>query len=177
MEFRERVFEIKSRRGRLAVFIAVLAVFFCIALIAGGNDGELSEADALARVPSLALTEAELALADTILEYEDFRSALSYDLVENTTDFPPEEVKDVIASVIPTDAEVTRVCVSGAVVITEYSLPYQQIILEYVDADRSGTVDQIRKTLAPRINGVSTGCYQVDHNLTTGKTVYTYTRF
>ena len=27
------------------------------------------------------------------------------------------------------------------------------------------------------IDGVSTGCYQVDHDLTTGKTVYTYTKF
>ena len=175
MEFLDQVHEVKSRRGRIAVFVAVIAVFLCIALIAGGNDGRLSEGDALSRVPSLALSEAELALADTILDHEDFRNALSYDLVENTTAFTPEAVMDVIASVIPAGAEVTEVRVSGAVVIIGYSLPYQRITLEYVDADRSGKVDMIQKTLIPLIDGSPSGRYQVRRNLTTDKIVYTYT--
>ena len=174
MEFPEHESEAKGRRGRLAVLAAVLAILLCIGLIGSRHDRKLSEADALARVPALAFTDPELALADAILDHNDFRNALSYDLVENTTTFTPEAVKDVIASVIPAGAAVTEVRVSGAVVIIGYSLPYQQIVLEYVDADRSGQVDLIQKTLIPLINGAPSGRYQVRHNLTTGKTVYTY---
>ena len=64
--------------------------------------------------------------------------------------------------------------VIGAVVVIDYRQPQHRIILEYVDADRSGTVDSIRKTLTPVIDGVSTGLYQVNYNLSTGKIVYTY---
>ena len=179
MEFLDHVreIEIKSRTGRIAVLAAILAVLVIIFFLAKGNDGELTEADALRRVPFLAMTEEELALADTILDCDDFRNALSYDLVENSTVFSAEETWDVYSSVIPENAQVTEVCVIGAVVNIDYRLPQYRVILSYVDADRSGRVDQIRKTLAPMIDGVSTGCYQVDHNLTTGKTVYSYMKF
>ena len=165
-----------KKRRNLIIGIAVAAACLLIFLIAfsGGNDHELSEADALDRVPGLALTGAELALADTILDNEQICNALSYDIAENTTAFSTEDVKEIIAPVIPADAEVTQVCVSGAVVIISYAQPQHRIILEYVDADRSGTVDQICKTLTPLIDGVSTGRYRVSCNLTTGKIVYTY---
>lgn len=168
-----------KKRRNVTIGIVVIAACLLLFLIAfvGGNDGKLTEAEALDRVPFLALTDAELALADTILDHEDFRNAISYDLVENATSFTFEETQAVIGSVIPADAEVTEVTVAGAVVIIGYSQPQHRIFLEYVDADRSGTVDQIRKTLTPIINGESTGCYQVNHNLVTGKTVYTYTSF
>ena len=165
----------KKRRNLIigTVVIAVCVILFLMAF-AGGNDTQLTEAEALDRVPGLALTEAELALADTILDHEDFRNALSYDLVENTTTFTPEETEAVIGSVIPADGEVTEVCVAGAVVTIAYTQPQHQILLEYADADRSGTVDQIRKSLTPLIDGAASGCYRVDYNLTTGKIVYTY---
>lgn len=175
MESFDYVYESKRKKGRFVIFAVIAAVCLLVFLIAGGNDGELSQAEALERVPALALTDAELALADTILDHAAFRNALSYDLVENTTTFTPEETEAIIGSVIPADGTVTEVSVSGAVVIIRYSQPQHQIILEYVDADRSGRVDQIRKTLTPLIDGVSTGRYQVTHNLTTGKIVYTYT--
>ena len=128
-------------------------------------------------MPSLALTEEELALAETILEYEDFRNALNHDLVDNTTVFSPEDTASVVGSVIPREAELLQIAVSGAVVVIDYRLPYQRVTLQYADADRSGTVDQIHKTLTPIINGASTGYYTVDHNLSTGKIKYTHTTF
>lgn len=167
----------KQRNITIGVVVVVACLLLFLMAFAGGNGGELTEAEALDRVPGLELTEAELALADTILEYEDFRNALSYDLVENTTTFTLQETEAVIGSVIPADGNIIDICVSGAVVIIRYIQPQHQIYLEYVDADRSGTVDQIRKTLAPLIDGTSKGCYQVDYNLTTGKIVYTYTSF
>ena len=168
------VYEVKSKTGRFVVFVALIAVFIFIALLGWGNDGELTQAEALDRVPHLALTEEELALAETILDYDDFRNALNYDLVENSTVFSVEETWDIYSAVIPENAEVTEVCVAGAVVNIGYTQPQHRIILEYADADRSGTVDQIRKTLTPIIDGVSAGRYQVDQNLSTGKIVYTY---
>ena len=177
MEEFTHVYEVKSKTGRFVVILVIVAVIVFMALLGWGKDGELTEEQALSRVPALALTEEELALAETILDYDDFRNALNYDLVENSTVFSIEQTWDIYSSVIPENAEVTEVCVAGAVVNIGYSQPQHQIYLEYVDADRSGTVDQVRKTLAPLIDGISTGCYQVDHNLTTGKTVYTYTKF
>ena len=168
------VYEIKSKTGRFVITLVLIAVIVFIALLGWGNDGELSMAEVLDRVPALALTEEELALAETILDYDDFRNALNYDLVDNSTVFSIEETWDVYSTVIPENAQVTEVAVVGAVVVIDYRQPQHRIILEYVDADRSGTVDSIRKTLTPVIDGVSTGLYQVNYNLSTGKIVYTY---
>ena len=168
------VYEVKSKTGRFVITLVVIAVIVFIALLGWGNDGELSMAEVLDRVPALALTQEELALAETILDYDDFRNALNHDLVDNSTVFSTEETWDVYSTVIPENAQVTEVAVIGAVVVIDYRQPQHRIILEYVDADRSGTVDSIRKTLTPIIDGVSTGCYQVNYNLSTGKIVYTY---
>ena len=168
------VYEVKSKTGRFVITLVVIAVIVFIALLSWGNDSELSMAEVLDRVPALALTEEELALAETILDYDDFRNALNHDLVDNSTVFSIEETWDVYSTVIPEDAQVTEVAVIGAVVVIDYRQPQHRIILEYVDADRSGTVDSIRKTLTPVIDGVSTGLYQVNYNLSTGKIVYTY---
>ena len=164
----------KGKTGRFVLVVVLIAAVIFFALLGWGKDGELTEEEALSRVPSLALTEEELALAETILDYDDFRNALNYDLVDNSTAFSIEEAWDIYSSVIPENAEVTEVSVAGAVVIIDYTQPQHRIILEYADADRSGTVDQVRKTLTPIIDDVSTGRYQVDQNLSTGKTVYTY---
>ena len=166
--------ESKGKPGRFVLVVVLIAAVIFFALLGWGNDGELTEEEALSRVPSLALTEEELALAETVLDYDDFRNALNYDLVDNSTAFSIEDTWDVYSAVIPENATVTEVAVAGAVVIIDYTQPQHRIILEYADADRSGTVDQIRKTLTPIIDGASTGRYQVDQNLSTGKTVYTY---
>ena len=166
--------EVKGKTGRFVLVVVLIAAVIFFALLGWGKDGKLTEEEALRRVPSLALTEEELALAETILDCDDFRNALNYDLVDNSTVFDIEKTWNIYSSVIPENAEVTEVSVAGAVVIIDYTQPQHRIILEYADADRSGTVDQVRKTLTPIIDGVSTGRYQVDQNLSTGKTVYTY---
>ena len=171
------VYEVKSKTGRFVVFVVIIAVIVFMALLGPGHDNELSMEDTLAKVPALALTEEELALAETILDYDDFRNALNYDLVDNSTAFSIEDTWDVYSAVIPDNATVTEVAVAGAVVIIDYTQPQHRIILEYADADRSGTVDQIRKTLTPIIDGASTGRYQVDLNFSTGKITYRYTKY
>ena len=167
-----------QKRKNIIVGVAISIVCVLLLLFIFVDNSEkgavLDEVTALNCAPALALTEEELALAETILDYDDFRNALNYDLVDNSTVFSYEDTKAIIDPVIPKNAEVTEVCVAGAVVIICYTQPQHRIILEYADADRSGTVDQIRKTLTPIIDGVSTGRYQVDQNLSTGKIVYTY---
>ena len=169
----------KRKRIIVSVSISVVCVLLLLFIFVDNSEkgAVLDEVTALNCAPALALTEEELALAETILDYDDFRNALNYDLVDNSTAFSIEETWDIYSAVIPENAEVTEVCVAGAVVIIDYTQPQHRIILEYADADRSGTVDQIRKTLAPLIDGVSTGCYQVDHNLSTGKITYHYAKF
>ena len=165
---------------RKKTIIGIAAAVACILLLVfifvrpGHGTRKLTEEAALSRVPALALTAEELALAETILEYEDFRSALSYDLVDNVTTFTPEDTASVIGSVIPDGADPVEISVSGAVVIIDCTLPQHRIVLEYADADRSGTVDILRKTLTPIINGASTGCYTVELNLSTSKIAYTH---
>ena len=167
----------QKRKGIIvSVSISVVCVLLLLFIFVDNSEkgAVLDEVTALNCAPSLALTEEELALAETILDYDDFRNALNYDLVDNSTTFSIEETWDVYSTVIPENAEVTEVCVAGAVVVIDYTQPQHRIILEYADADRSGTVDQVRKTLTPIIDGVSTGQYQVNQNLSTGKIVYTY---
>lgn len=169
----------KKKRTLIALSLAAVSILLLVFIFVRPGNGarKLTEEAALSRAPALALTDEELALADTILQYEDFRNALNHDLVENTTVFSLEETEAIVGSVIPPEAEVLQIAVSGAVVVIGYRLPYQQVTLQYADADRSGTVDQIHKTLTPIINGASTGCYTLDHNLATGKIQYTHTTF
>ena len=174
MESFDNVRTYQSKRPVVRIGTAILILLVIAFLFFGGNKGKLTEEAALSRVPSLALTEAELSLAETILEYEDFRNALNHDLVDNTTAFTLAETASIVGAVIPQGAEVSQIAVSGAVVVIDYSLPYQRVILQYADADRSGTVDQIHKTLEPIISGVTTGCYTVEKNLSTDKIVYTH---
>ena len=169
----------KKKQTIIAVCVGIAAIVLLLFIFFRPGSGvkKLDEATALSKAPALAISAEELALAETILDHENFRNALNYDLVDNSTVFSPEDTASIVGSVIPDGAEVLEIAVSGAVVIIDYALPYQRIILQYADADRSGTVDQIHKTLSPIIEGVSTGCYIVKQNLSTGKTEYSHTRF
>ena len=174
----EQVHAAKRRRTLIGI-AAAAAVILLLFVIFGGGSGpkEIDTETALSRAPALALTEAELALTETILEFEGFRDALTYDLTTETALFSWEETEAHIRSVIPDGAEVTQIGVRGAVVLIEYVQPHQTILLEYVDADRNGRIDTIRKALSPIIDGTTTGCYTLEQGLDTGKTVCTYLKY
>ena len=169
----------KKNRTIISIIVGAVVILTLLWIFIRPDTGprELTEEVALSRAPVLALTEDELALARTILDDDDFRNALSYDLVDNTTVFAPEDVQTIVASVIPAEAKVGEIGVSGALVYLDYTLPQYRVILQFADADRSGSVDLIRKTLTPIINGISTGCYTVEKNLVTDKITYTYMKF
>lgn len=72
----------KRRNLIIGVVVGVILAIFIIPRLLSmlGTDTEyLDEESVLARVPALALTGAEKDLADTILETDTFRSALTYE--------------------------------------------------------------------------------------------------
>lgn len=138
----------KRRNLIIGVVIAVILALLLVPRVLSLFDGPeyLDEETVLARIPALALTQAEKELADTILESETFRSALTYEAT-GVTAFSIEEVGDIIAPILPEDAVIEQIGVQGAVIYIDYSTRDLRAILEYVDADRSGTVDRVSKAV------------------------------
>ena len=168
----------KRRRRILAIVISVLVLLFMLPDIlafwgVGGQEPELDTL--LTLVPELELTQAEKDLADTILEPEIFRHALTYDATGYVA-FTPDEVWELIAPVIPEGAAINEIRVQGAVICIDFQTGDLRTILEYVDPDRSGTVDQIRKAVAPLepqpepFTPESQGFYQISFDIRTGET-------
>ena len=138
----------KRRNLIIGVVIAVILALLLVPRVLSLFDEPeyLDEATVLARVPALALTQAEMELAETILESDAFRSALTYEATGVTT-FTAEEVGDIVAPILPEDAVIEQIGVQGAVIYIDYSTRDLRVILEYVDADRSGTVDRVSKAV------------------------------
>ena len=111
----------KKKKTILWIAGAAICILLLVFIFTGGkgNTRVLTESDALSKAPALALTDSELALAQTILDQEIFRNALSYDLVDNTTAFTWEETEAIVGDVIPQGAQIGQIAVSGAVVIID----------------------------------------------------------
>lgn len=101
----------------------------------------------LKEMPELALTDAEKELANTILEIDIFRDALSLDPYSYTA-FEIEDVQGHIASILPDDAVIAEIGVSAVSVHIDYRVGDMRTILEYTDADLTGHVDAIHKYMA-----------------------------
>lgn len=153
----------KKRNLIIAAVVIVLLAVIMVPKLLGGSEPEYLEES---QVPAaLILTDAEKALAGTILEPDTFRKALTYDAIGTTT-YTLEEVADIIAPVIPEVASINRIGVQGAVIFIDYDVAGQRIVLEYVDPDRSGVVDQIRKRV------FAEKCYMAAYNVAAGETKY-----
>ena len=170
MDAQAYIDELRAKKRRNLIIGIALAMILAIIILPGlfKKDGFTQKdlENALAQVPELALTDVEKALADTILEPETFRNELTYDLTGSTS-FTFEEVEYIIAPVIPMDVQILDIWVQGAVVCIDYQTENMRTILEYVDADRSGTVDQIRKAVTPT---ESQALYQISYDIRTGET-------
>lgn len=175
MDAQDYIDQIRAKKRRNLIIGIAVAVMIALTLLPRLFEKEPDLDALLAKMPELALTQAETDLADTILEPDTFRNALSYDAL-NITTFTLEEVQDIITPVLPEDAEIMEIGVNGAVVYIDYCAENMRTILEYVDPDRSGTVDQIRKAIAPLepqpepFAAESQGFYQITYNIRTGET-------
>lgn len=173
MDAQDYIDAIRAKKRRnliIGVVIAVILGFFMVPrfLSMFGADTEyLDEDTVLAQAPALALTGAEKELADRILEFDAFRDALTYEAT-GVTRFEYEDVQDILSPVLPADATVMEIGVQGAVIYMDYQSGARRVILEYVDADRSGTIDRIHKGVASTGQGV----YYLQHTVRTGETLY-----
>lgn len=104
------------------------------------------EAVILAEVPQLALTEAELVLAEPLFQDPVFREAMAQGGVG--VEVSLEKVEHLLTDVVPED--VTNISVgvlSGRNIYLDFWGEHHRIILEYLDPDQTDTVDLIRKTV------------------------------
>lgn len=105
------------------------------------------EAKILAEVPQLALTEAEIALAEPLFQDPSFRDAMAQGGV--SVEISLEKVEHLLTDVVPEDVTTISVGVlSERNIYLDFWGEQHRIFLEYLDPDQTGTVDLIRKTVA-----------------------------
>lgn len=175
MDAQDYIDQIRAKKRRNLIIGIAVAVVLVLTMLPRLFEKEPDLDAVLAEMPELALTQAEKDLADTILVPETFRNALSYDAA-NITTYTLEEVRHIIAPVLPENAEIMEIGVNGAVVYIDYCTDDLRTILEYVDPDRSGSVDHIRKAVAPLETSQepfaagAESFYQITYDIRTGET-------
>lgn len=98
--------------------------------------------------PELALTAEEKALSDLILALPVVREQTQSG---DTAAIPAHRMPEEVARILPEDGEMTEVAVlQGANVSVDYRRGEIRTIIEYLDPDRDGGVDLIRKTVGVR---------------------------
>ena len=98
-------------------------------------------------MPALALTEAELALAETILEIPLVRDSITED-GQNSATLDIEAVMPYLSAILPENGRFTEVFVFGHSVFISIIEGKQYVCLQYTDADATGHIDLVAKTLA-----------------------------
>ena len=101
----------------------------------------------LAELPQLALTEAEIALAEPLFQDPAFQDALAQK--EIAVDIPSEKVAHLLTGIMPDDtAAVYASVLSRHNICLDFWSKHHRTFLEYIDPDQNGTADLIRKTIA-----------------------------
>ena len=105
------------------------------------------EGKILAELPQLALTEAEIALAEPLFQDPAFQDALAQN--EIAVDIPSEKVVYLLTDIMPDDATAVYASVlSRHNICLDFWGKHHRTFLEYIDPDQNGTADLIRKTIA-----------------------------
>lgn len=97
----------------------------------------------LSQMPQLALTDAELELADIIRTLPAVETAIAAG--EQTRDVALADVEAEIRPALPGNTEQIRVSVINSAIYLEYDCDELRFSLGYLDPDNNGTVDCIRK--------------------------------
>ena len=145
----------KQRRRKLltagiVVFSLLLALWGLLEVRFNGTlvyPVEVSEERILKKIPELALTEAELALADTILDAPEIRNRLS-ETSEDITILETATAEQILSPILPEGARIVEVFTSGHDLTLSYSIGNRYIIIIYHDVDFTGHVDHIYKSVA-----------------------------
>ena len=154
----EQILEMLRRKQRRKTLLTVVSVVLAVIITVWGfleirYSGELiytastNEEKILKEMPGLALTDAEKELAKTILEVPLIRDALregDSDSISLNTD----EAVDSFSSILPEDAQIIDIFIIDHSVWFSYAVKNVYTCITYSDADRTGYIDTIFKTVA-----------------------------
>ncbi|MBQ8236784.1 MAG: zf-HC2 domain-containing protein [Oscillospiraceae bacterium] len=154
----EQILEMLRRKQRRKTLLTLASVVLAVIIAVWGfleirYSGELiytastNEEKILKEMPGLAPTDAEKELAKTILEVPMVRDALRED-VSDFTIFKTDDAVGYFASILPEDAKIVEIAVMGHSVYFSYTIGNVYTIIAYNDADMTGHVDTISKTVA-----------------------------
>lgn len=148
----ERVYR-KQRRKNILFWVSI-----CLALVLAvwgflevSFSGELiyaastNEERILKEMPALALTDAELVLAETILEIPEIQEFFTSGQESVTLD--PEALMPYLSGILPENGRFTEVFAFGHSVFISIVAGKQYTCLQYTDVDMTGHIDLIVKTL------------------------------
>ena len=133
-----------------ALLAVVLVIWGAMEIRYSGEEIYVSSTNAeriQEEMPGLAVTDAEKALAKTILEVPLIRDALRDDITDYTV-FTPSEAAGYFSSILPDGANIVEIAVMGHSVCFSYTLGNVYTIIDFSDADKTGYVDTIHKTIA-----------------------------
>ena len=154
----EQIMEMVYRKQRQKTVKHILSVIAVVLLLVWGfleltHNSEViyvstNDADKILKeVPELALSDAELALVDTLFEIPEIQDALS-DSYENSTTLSPTALMPYLSGICPEGGQITDVFVMGPSVTINIIVENRYICLTYSDDDRTGNIDFISKILA-----------------------------
>lgn len=150
----ERVYRKQRRKTILSWAAIILALTLAVwAFLEVQFSGELiyaastNEERILKEMPALALTEEELALAETILEIPHIRDSISDD-PQNSAVLNTEILMPYLTAILPENGKFTEVFVMGSSIYISIIAGKQYMCLVYTDIDVTGHIDSISKTLA-----------------------------
>lgn len=154
----EQILEMLRRKQRRKTLLTLTAVVLAAVIAVWGfleirYSGELlyaastNEEKILKEMPGVALTDAEKALAKTILEVPMIRDALRDDLSDSTT-LNTADARTQFTSILPADAKIFEIFVLGRSVYFSYAVGNVYTCITYSDADMTGYIDTIGKIVA-----------------------------
>lgn len=154
----EQILEMLRRKQRRKTLLTLASVVLAAVMAVWGfleirYSGELiyaastNEEKILKEMPGVALTGAEKELAKTILEIPMVRDVLGNDHSDSTA-LNTDDAAAQFASILPEDAKIIEVFVMDHSVWFSYTVGNVYTCLTYSDADRTGYIDTVFKTVA-----------------------------
>lgn len=149
----ERVYRKQRRKTFLAWAAILLALALAVwAFLEVQFSGELiyaastNEERILKEMPALALTDEELALAETILEIPHIQESISDDF-QNSTVLNTEFLIPYLTAIVPENGQIHEVFVLGSSIYISIIAGNQYTCLVYTDIDVTGHIDSVSKTM------------------------------
>jgi hypothetical protein len=150
----ERVYRKQRRKTLLSALAIILALVLAVwAFLEVQFSGELiyaastNEEKILKEMPALALTDEELALAETILEIPMVHDAINDDTQDSAV-MDTAMITPYLSDILPEEGRFAEVFVFGRSVCISIIDGKQYTCLQYTDVDATGHIDFIAKTLA-----------------------------